>query len=1127
MAKEKKKQQINSTVRTRKSRSASRDPSIMELSKAEALAHLASFPQLNPNPVIEVDSAGKIVYANKAAGDALERLGMDRENLTPFLPADIDVIFRKLKKQGALSFVHEVCIKDRVFAETIHIVPQFNVVRLYIRDISEQKQTEKALRISETRFRLISETSADIIFQMTPEGRITYCSPAIRSFGYNPEQVVGESFSKFVQQDDLAKAADALQRVNSGENITLFEIRLVRADLSSVICETKATPVIGNGHIVGIQGITRDISEHKRVEEELRKAKDELELQVKERTEELFEKSRILGSFFRHTQTCLVFLDRDFNFIRVNEAYAKACSRPETDFEGHNYFVDYPSEELRAKFQQVVETKQPYSVFKSPFIFPDHPEWGTTYWDLAVAPVLDTKGKVDFLVFSLVDVTERKLALDQVLYMKRLYSMLSTVNEAIIRIHDPDQLYHEICRITVEEGQFKMAWIGLTDPDTMKVVPVTSCGDTEGYLDNITVYAADVPEGRGPTGRAIREGKNMICSDMEYDPIMLPWKGRALKHGFRSSAAIPIRHGGSVIGAFTIYADTPQFFTDEELELLTSLADNISFALDTISSEKMRLDAETNLRQFAEEIRDLYNNAPCGYHSIDKDGTIVRINDTELKWLGYTREEVLGKKKIYEFYTPGDVKRFEQSYPVFVENGAFADLELDLLHRDGSIFSVLLSGTAIRDKDGNFLMSRSTMFDITDRKEAEQRIRVNNELLKLFAQKYSLREYLDAVCGLVRKWSGCRHAGFRIMDKNGTIPFLASIDYGPDFLRREGNLSLVHDQCICTRVIAGRPEPSDLACMTPGGSFISGNTQSFTEALSDEHRSKYRGVCMQAGFRSLAVVPIRYRDQTLGAIHIADEREGAVTLKKMEFIEQLAVIVGEAIYRFSADEELRKSREELRNLSKYLREARENERTAIAREIHDELGQIITALRLGLAWIRDNYKDDDVIFNKSKSMLALVDATIQTIQNIIAELRPGILDVLGLFAAIEWQAAELKKMSGITCDLALPPEDVQISADISTNIFRIIQELFTNIVRYSNATTVSVRIEIKGDRLFLDVADNGVGITPQNVSSPVSFGIIGIRERVYAMKGDMHIAGTPGMGTSVTITVPVHAKQNS
>lgn len=1100
---------------------------ITKLRQAEELTrHLASFPQLNPNPVLELDHTGKIVFANMAAGDALEKLDMNRGDLRPFLPSDMSDIIAGLKKKPAAPFTCELKIKDKVFAETIQIVPQFNVVRLYIRDITDRRQIEEKLRTSELQFRLITETSPDVIFQMTPEGRMTYCSPASRSFGYDPEQVVGEPFSKFVHQDDLAEAEDALKKLNSGEAVSSLEIRLLRADLSPVICEIKMTPMIRNGLIAGIQGITRDISDRKRAEEELIRAKDELELRVKERTVELFEKSRILEAFFRHTQTSLVFLDRDFNFIRVNNAYAKACSRPLTDFEGHNHFIDYPSAELKEKFSRVVETKQPFSIFGRPFTFPDHPEWGTTYWDLTLAPVLNAEGEVDFLVFSLLDVTESKLALEQVHSMKRLYSMLSSVNEAIMRIHDPERLYHEICRISVEKGRFKMAWIGLTEHATRKVAPVASYGDTGGYMETITIYASDILEGSGPTGRAIREGKYMICSDIEYDPIMLPWKDEALSHGFRSLAAIPISEGGHIIGALTIYADTPKFFNDEELDPLISMTDNISFALDAMSNEKRRLAAEKTLLQTAEEIHDLYNNAPCGYHSLDKNGTIIRINDTELKWLGYTRKEVIGNKKIYEFFTPEGVERFRQSYPAFVETGSLVDLEFDLVRNDGTIFSVLLNGTAIRDKDGNFLMSRSTMFDVTARNEAEQRLRVNSELLKLFAQKNSLGEYLNAVSRLISMWSECRHVGFRIVDENKNIPFLASIDYDPGFLRRESELSLAHDQCICTRVISGSPELSDLVCMTPSGSFISENTESFTKALTAGQRSKYRGVCMQTGFRTLAVVPIRYRDKVLGAIHIADERENAVTVKKIEFIEQLSIIVGEAVYRFSAEEELKKSREALRNLSTYMREAREEERTRIAREIHDELGQIVTALRLDLAWIRDTFKDQEVIFNKAKSMLTLVDATIQTVNNIITELRPGMLDVLGLFAAIEWQASELEKMSGITCDLALPAEDVELSAETSTNIFRIIQELFTNIARHSKATAASVQIEIKKDRLFLKVSDNGVGTKPQDISNPVSFGIIGIKERVYAMKGDMNIEGKPGRGTTVVIMLPVQTNQD-
>jgi len=211
--------------------------------------------------------------------------------------------------------------------------------------------------------------------------------------------------------------------------------------------------------------------------------------------------------------------------------------------------------------------------------------------ELSSALFMDKDGDIRISIIMR-DITERKETEKKILRLNRLYSVLSKVNEAIVRIGEPERLFEQVCRIAVDDGLFKMAWIGLVDHEKHAVNPVVSYGDDRGYLNNIKIYAADVPEGRGPTGRAAYEGVSSICSDLENDPRMLPWRDKALEHGFRSSAAFPLYAGPAVIGAFTIYSGVTQFFTDEETGLLASLANDISFAIDSINNRRRRMEAE-------------------------------------------------------------------------------------------------------------------------------------------------------------------------------------------------------------------------------------------------------------------------------------------------------------------------------------------------------------------------------------------------------------------------------------------------------------------------------------------------------------------------------------------------------
>jgi PAS domain S-box-containing protein len=191
----------------------------------------------------------------------------------------------------------------------------------------------------------------------------------------------------------------------------------------------------------------------------------------------------------------------------------------------------------------------------------------------------------------------------------------------------------------------------------------------------------------------------------------------------------------------------------------------------------------------------------------------------------------------------------------------------------------------------------------SERRETERRIVVTTALLELFTRKFNKKEYLDAACELIRGWCGCNHVGIRIVDREGNVPFSSCAGHGEAFLKEENLLSLELDHCICTRIMRGTPEPSDLVALTSGGAFYSNDTARFLEELTGESRARYRGVCMRYGYRSLAVIPIRKSDRVLGAIHIADEREGMLPRKAVESLEQMAFIIGEAMVRFGIEEE--------------------------------------------------------------------------------------------------------------------------------------------------------------------------------------------------------------------------------
>lgn len=223
-----------------------------------------------------------------------------------------------------------------------------------------------------------------------------------------------------------------------------------------------------------------------------------------------------------------------------------------------------------------------------------------------------------------------------------------------------------------------------------------------------------------------------------------------------------------------------------------------------------------------------------------------------------------------------------------------------------------------------------------------------------------------------------------------------------------------------------------------------------------------------------------------------------------------------------AEGKLRRSLDQLRALTKYLQYVREEERTRIAREVHDELGQALTGLKLDMSLLAKQLpKSTKGLQEKTKTMIAHIDTTIQTVRRIATELRPGILDSLGLVAALEWQANEFQMRTSIRCTVTSTVSDTEWSPDFQTVFFRIFQETLTNVIRHAKATRVEVELAEVDSHLVMKVKDNGRGISAEELASTRSLGLVGMRERAALIGGEITLQGAPGQGTTVLLSVPV------
>ncbi len=286
--------------------------------------------------------------------------------------------------------------------------------------------------------------------------------------------------------------------------------------------------------------------------------------------------------------------------------------------------------------------------------------------------------------------------------------------------------------------------------------------------------------------------------------------------------------------------------------------------------------------------------------------------------------------------------------------------------------------------------------------------------------------------------------------------------------------------------------------------------------------------------RSIICTPILdSAGEVLGYFDIRNKQDsGGFTISDQEILMALAPVASIAIQnglayqqRLATVAELNESSRQLQELAASLETAREEERTQIARELHDQLGQALTAMKFDLAWLTDRLgQKDATLAQKAKTIATQMDTMIKTVRRISTELRPGMLDELGLAASIEWQARDFEKRTGIFCRVSVSADENRSARAQSLALFRIFQEVLTNVARHANAHHVEVNLSATPEAFTLQVRDDGRGINPQEIAGQHSLGLLGMRERAKRLGGTFDIQGMPGKGTVVKVSMPI--KQN-
>jgi PAS domain S-box-containing protein len=596
-------------------------------------------------------------------------------------------------RQGVLKFA-------LVSAEFIELQGK-RILLSIIRNITKHKEAEKKIQESETKYRQLFERNPMPVFlYQTSDLRIVDINEAtIKHYGYSREE-----FKQMTIRD--MRPASELEKLNN-----YFSSPRPKGFINAGLWKHKKK----DGTIIDVEVVSNDF-EVNNMPCRIVLCKDVTEKQKAE--DALAESERKYRNMVELNQAGIYQSSVNGEILSCNSAFTNMLGYEIHDLvQNKKADIFYFKNTERDKFIQHLQKNNGLNNYEAEL----------KHRDGHAVNILencflrkDAKGN-DIIEGTMIDITRRKRAEKEIKKLNRLYLLITQINDLILKSTSNNEIYEAVCRIAVKQGKFRMAWIGLVDKSAELIKPLTWAGHEEGYLQEINISTSDDPEGLGPTGKAVKLARYHFSNDIMNDRSMLPWKEKALAHGFYSSISLPIFVQGKVIAAFTMYAAESFFFNASEIKLLEEVTANISFALDKIWIENMRKMAEEALKNSMKEIADYkYAIDQSAIVSItDNYGVIKYVNNNFCNLYGFTQEEAIGKNHntiINSGYHPHS---FWKNFWKTIQQGKVLKAEVCNMAKDGSLHWQDTTIIPFLDLEGKPYQYIAIRTDITKKRKLE------------------------------------------------------------------------------------------------------------------------------------------------------------------------------------------------------------------------------------------------------------------------------------------------------------------------------------------------------------------------------------------------------------------------